>query len=103
MPGNIELVAEKGPHTLHLQDALAVIHDCQLILAHQFTTVMSSDELRFLKILSEKGKDHLSHHGKGGALNKVQLASHRQNINCVDFLNFFAANGLNYTDKGFIN
>lgn len=64
---------------------------------------MSSDELRFLKILSEKGKDHLSHHGKGGALNKVQLASHRQNINCVDFLNFFAANGLNYTDKGFIN
>lgn len=46
MPGNIKLVAEKGPHALHLQDALAVVHDSQLILAHQFTATLSSDELK---------------------------------------------------------
>lgn len=46
MPGNIKLVAEKGPHTLHLQDALAVVHDSQLILAHQFTATLSSGKLK---------------------------------------------------------
>lgn len=35
VPGNIKLIAEKGPHTLHLQDALAIVHDGQLVLAHQ--------------------------------------------------------------------
>ena len=46
MPGNIKLVAEKGPHALHLQDALAVVHDSQLILAHQFTATLSSGEFK---------------------------------------------------------
>lgn len=49
MPGNIKLVAEKGPHALHLQDALAVVHDSQFILAHQFFATMSSDEFKIGK------------------------------------------------------
>ena len=50
MPGNIKLVAEKWPHTLHLQDALAIVHDSQLILAHQFPATLSSGELETVKI-----------------------------------------------------
>ena len=42
----IVLIAEKGAHAAQLQDALAAIHNCQLVLAHQLFATMSSDELK---------------------------------------------------------
>ena len=44
--GQIVLVGEERPDTAQLQATLATVHDGQLIPAHKFFAVMSSDELR---------------------------------------------------------
>jgi len=46
--GNIKLIAEKGPHALHLQDALSVVHHGKFVCGHEFSATLSSDELEFL-------------------------------------------------------
>ena len=47
----IKLVREKRSHSPKLHDTLAAIHDCNLILAHQFFATKSSGEF-------PKGKRH---------------------------------------------
>ena len=42
--GDVVLVRQKRPHPAQLQDALAAVHDGQLILAHKLFAIMSSDE-----------------------------------------------------------
>ena len=44
--GDVVLVREERPHPAQLQDALAAVHDGQLILAHKLFAIMSSDELK---------------------------------------------------------
>ena len=46
MLSQIVLVGEKRPNTAQLQDALAAIHDSQLIPAHKLFATMSSDEFK---------------------------------------------------------
>ena len=49
---------KKRTHTAQLQDALAAIHNCQLVLAHQLFATMSSDEFKMGKKitpLNDKG------------------------------------------------
>ena len=46
MLGQVILVGQKGPDAAQLQDALAAIHNGQLILAHQLFATMSSDEFK---------------------------------------------------------
>ena len=45
--GQVILIREERPHTPKLQDTLASVHDGQLIPAHQFPSILSSDEFRF--------------------------------------------------------
>ena len=47
--GDVVLVRQKRAHTTQLQDALAAVHDGQLILAHKLFTTMSSDEFKMGK------------------------------------------------------
>ena len=42
----IKLVAEKRPHPSKLQDTLASVHHCDLVLGHQLLVTMSSDEFK---------------------------------------------------------
>jgi len=42
----IKLVREKRSHSPKLHDTLAAIHDCNLVLAHQFFATLSSDEFK---------------------------------------------------------
>ena len=44
--GDVVLVREERPHPAQLQDALAAVHDGQLILTHQLFATMSSDEFK---------------------------------------------------------
>ena len=44
--GDVVLIRKERPHTAQLEDALAAVHDGQLILAHQLFATMSSDELK---------------------------------------------------------
>ena len=44
--GDVVLVRQKRAHTTQLQDALAAVHDGQLILAHKLFATMSSDEFK---------------------------------------------------------
>ena len=44
--GNVVLVRKERAHTAQLEDALAAVHDSQLILAHQLFATMSSDEFK---------------------------------------------------------
>lgn len=44
--GDVVLVRQKRAHAAQLEDALAAVHDGQLILAHQLFATMSSDELK---------------------------------------------------------
>ena len=44
--GDVVLVRQKRPHPAQLEDALAAVHDGQLILAHQLFATMSSDEFK---------------------------------------------------------
>ena len=46
MLGDVVLVGQERANTPQLQDTLAAVHDCQLILAHQLFATMSSDELK---------------------------------------------------------
>ena len=43
--GDVVLIRKEGPHTAQLEDALAAVHDGQLVLAHQLFAILSSDEL----------------------------------------------------------
>ena len=47
--GDVVLVRQKRAHTTQLQDALAAVHDGQLILAHKLFATMSSDEFKIGK------------------------------------------------------
>ena len=40
------LITEKRSHTSELQDTFAAVHDCDLVLRHQFFATMSSDEFK---------------------------------------------------------
>ena len=44
--GDVVLIRKEWPHTAQLEDTLAAIHDCKLILTHQLFATMSSDELK---------------------------------------------------------
>ena len=44
----IVLVAEKWSDALHLQNALAAVHDGQFVLAHKLYATLSSVELKLL-------------------------------------------------------
>ena len=44
--GNVVLVRKERAHTAQLEDALAAVHDSQLILTHQLFATMSSDEFK---------------------------------------------------------
>ena len=44
--GQVILVGQKGPDAAQLQDALAAVHDGQLIPTHKFFAIMSSDEFK---------------------------------------------------------
>ena len=45
MFGNIKLLRKERPYAAQLQDALAAIHNGQLILAHQLFTAKAMDEI----------------------------------------------------------
>ena len=47
--GQVILVGQKRPDAPQLQDALATIHDSQLVPAHKFFATMSSDEFKMGK------------------------------------------------------
>ena len=55
--GQVVLVAQKWAHTTKLQDALAAIQNCQLIPAHKFPAVKSSDEFAKEKTLPVKKRE----------------------------------------------
>ena len=42
----IKLVAKKRPHPSKLQETLASVHDCNLVLGHQLLVTISSDEFK---------------------------------------------------------
>ena len=44
---NVKLIGEEWSNPSKLHDALPSVHDCNLILAHQFYATLSSDELNF--------------------------------------------------------
>ena len=46
---NIVLVGKERPDTSELHDTFAAVHDCQLILRHEFFATMSSDEFKIGK------------------------------------------------------
>ena len=47
--GDVVLIRKERPHTAQLEDALAAVHDGQLVLAHQLFATMSSDEFKIGK------------------------------------------------------
>ena len=64
MFGNIKLLRKERPYAAQLQDALAAIHNGQLILAHQLFTAKAMDEIHkasagIPRMITEYAKNHL--------------------------------------------
>lgn len=51
--GDVVLVRQKRTNTTQLEDALAAVHDGQLILAHKLFATMSSGELKKVANIKE--------------------------------------------------